>query len=195
MSSWFYNHDQHYGSVVVFLESQILAYGWIEMARCSAQGRIRLHRLSSLVSFSNSISSDYVDVSIHAGEVNIYKFVSDLFLVVVPKMPNELFSNICRYCFYRLGLSLGMRNIKCKKAPPNPVLEKAYKISNKWNHKDIVSLSKQTDCTERQIERWLRLRKMQEKPSVIFKFSECWFVFWKNFLLFCYTYIVSIYLF
>ncbi|XP_065206283.1 ceramide synthase 5-like [Planococcus citri] len=84
-----------------------------------------------------------------------------------------------KYCFCRLGLSLGLKYFKCKKAPSNPVLEKAYKLSNKWSHKDIIGLSKHTDLSERQVERWLRLRKMQDKPSIIFKFSEsCWRCFY-----------------
>lgn len=81
-----------------------------------------------------------------------------------------------RFCFCRLGLSLGLKYFKCKKAQSNAVLEKAYKASYKWSHKDIIGLSKQTDLSERQVERWLRLRKMQDKPSIIFKFSESWFV-------------------
>lgn len=37
----------------------------------------------------------------------------------------------------------------------------------------IVGLSKQLDMSERQIERWLRLRKAQDKPTVLTKFCEC----------------------
>lgn len=79
-----------------------------------------------------------------------------------------------RYCFKRLGVSLGLKNLKNKKAPSNTVLEKAFKTCSKWNHKDITSLSKQTDCTERQIERWLRMRKMQGKSYHLNRFSENW---------------------
>lgn len=81
-----------------------------------------------------------------------------------------------RYCFCRLGLSLGLKNTKNKKASHNPVLEKAFKTYGKLNHKDIINLTKQTDYTERQIERWLRLRRMQGKPSNLHKFSESWYV-------------------
>lgn len=36
----------------------------------------------------------------------------------------------------------------------------------------ITALAKQLDCTERQVERWLRLRRAQDKPSTLTKFCE-----------------------
>lgn len=39
----------------------------------------------------------------------------------------------------------------------------------------LLSLAKQLDLTERQIERWWRRRKAQDKPTTLIKFSEnCW---------------------
>lgn len=36
----------------------------------------------------------------------------------------------------------------------------------------ILGLTKQLDWTERQVERWLRLRRSQDKPSTLTKFCE-----------------------
>lgn len=36
----------------------------------------------------------------------------------------------------------------------------------------LVPLSKQTDMSEREIERWWRLRRAQDKPSTLVKFCE-----------------------
>lgn len=90
-----------------------------------------------------------------------------------------------RFCFKRLGVSLGLKNVKNKKAPSNAVLEKAFKTCSRWTHRDITGLSKQTDCSERQIERWLRMRKMQGKSYHLNRFSENWWVFYDDILFPC----------
>ncbi|CAB0043426.1 unnamed protein product [Trichogramma brassicae] len=76
-----------------------------------------------------------------------------------------------RYCFAPLGRNLGIKTSRSKKATPNPILEKAY-ATKKIKQKQITSLAKQLDWTERQVERWLRLRKTQDKPSTLTKFCE-----------------------
>lgn len=60
---------------------------------------------------------------------------------------------------------------KCSELKPG--LELAY-IKNKQlkNHK-IIELIKQSDLTERQIQRWWRLRINYDKPTVLDKFCEC----------------------
>ncbi|XP_044261537.1 ceramide synthase 6-like [Tribolium madens] len=77
-----------------------------------------------------------------------------------------------KYWFAPVGVSIGIKNTKPKKAPHNTVLEKAYIQSKKWKHKQIQGLAKQVDMSERQVERWLRLRKGQNKPSTLTKFCE-----------------------
>ncbi|XP_069678484.1 ceramide synthase 6 isoform X1 [Periplaneta americana] len=77
-----------------------------------------------------------------------------------------------RYWFAPLGISLGIKNTKPKKAPPNAVLERAYLSKGKIKHKQIVGLAKQLELSERQVERWLRLRRSQDKPSTLTKFCE-----------------------
>ncbi|XP_034941966.1 ceramide synthase 6 [Chelonus insularis] len=75
-----------------------------------------------------------------------------------------------KFCFSPFGLSIGIKPTRTKKAVPNPLLEKAY--SKKIKHKQITALAKQLDWSERQVERWLRLRRSQDKPSTLTKFCE-----------------------
>lgn len=96
-----------------------------------------------------------------------------------------------RYWFAPVGVSIGIKNSRPKKAPPNPILEKAYASSKKLKHKQVCrfhptshgfvlihvpfqlqGLAKQVDMSERQVERWLRLRRGQDKPSTLTKFCE-----------------------
>ncbi|XP_023706928.1 ceramide synthase 6 isoform X1 [Cryptotermes secundus] len=80
-----------------------------------------------------------------------------------------------RYWFASVGISLGIKNTKPKKAPPNEILERAYLSKGKIKHKQIVGLAKQVELSERQVERWLCLRRSQDKPSTLTKFCEtCW---------------------
>ncbi|XP_075211091.1 ceramide synthase schlank [Lycorma delicatula] len=77
-----------------------------------------------------------------------------------------------KFGFAPLAMSLGIKASKPKKAPPNDVLEKAYQHNSKMKHKEVLGIAKQLDISERQVERWLRLRKTQEKPSTLVKFCE-----------------------
>lgn len=80
---------------------------------------------------------------------------------------------VFRYWFAPIGVSLGIRQSRPKRAPLNKVLENAY-ISGggKLKYKQMQGLAKQLDLKERQVERWLRLRKSQDKPSTLTKFCE-----------------------
>ncbi|XP_063368886.1 ceramide synthase 6-like isoform X2 [Cydia amplana] len=77
-----------------------------------------------------------------------------------------------KYWFAPFGKSLGIKNTRPKKAPINPKLELAYQTSPKIKHKQICALAKQLDMSERQVERWWRLRRSQDKPSTLVKFCE-----------------------
>ncbi|KAK7494277.1 hypothetical protein BaRGS_00014559, partial [Batillaria attramentaria] len=59
-----------------------------------------------------------------------------------------------------------------RKAAHNPVLEAAYAQNKTPEHIVIESLSKQTDLRERQIERWFRIRRNQDRTPVLKKFCE-----------------------
>ncbi|KAK3592976.1 hypothetical protein CHS0354_023198 [Potamilus streckersoni] len=77
-----------------------------------------------------------------------------------------------RYFFMPLGLYLGLKNEKPRQAPHNPVLELAYKKHKNPNAKIIEGLVKQVDKDVRQVERWFRIRRNQDRASTMKKFTE-----------------------
>ncbi|KAF7238318.1 Ceramide synthase 2 [Varanus komodoensis] len=70
----------------------------------------------------------------------------------------------------------GLLNVKEKvrlKATPNPVLEKFYTSSCKHpKQADVEALAKKSGYTTRQVERWFRRRRNQDRPSLLKKFRE-----------------------
>ncbi|KYN31831.1 LAG1 longevity assurance like protein 5, partial [Trachymyrmex septentrionalis] len=89
-----------------------------------------------------------------------------------------------KYWFAPFGKSLSIKNTRSKKAVSNEILEKAY-LSKKTKYKQILALAKQLDWSERQVERWLRLRRSQDKPSTLTKFCEsCWRCFYYTYSFF-----------
>ncbi|KAJ0173276.1 hypothetical protein K1T71_011452 [Dendrolimus kikuchii] len=75
-----------------------------------------------------------------------------------------------KYWYAPFGKSLGIKDTRPRKAPNNPKLEEAYKINPRL--KQLAPLAKKLDMTERQVERWWRLRRSQDKPSTLVKFCE-----------------------
>lgn len=73
---------------------------------------------------------------------------------------------------FPLGICFGFSNPKRKKAPYIPILEKAYQNGQKWDVKQIKALSKQTDFSPEKIQDWFCVRKAQDKPTILQKFSE-----------------------
>ena len=84
----------------------------------------------------------------------------------------------------------GLRPVKPWKgqAPENPILEKVYQSNRKAriNYKHIQSLAKQLDWTERKVERWIRMRRMMDRPSTLVKFMESGWRF--TYYLFAFSY-------
>ncbi|XP_077298844.1 ceramide synthase schlank isoform X2 [Arctopsyche grandis] len=76
------------------------------------------------------------------------------------------------YVFSGWGIKLGIKNSRPKKADYYPALEVAYLKSPKFNQKILIPLSKQLDLSDRQLERWWRKRRSQDKPSTLVKFCE-----------------------
>ncbi|XP_073948026.1 ceramide synthase 5-like [Choristoneura fumiferana] len=74
------------------------------------------------------------------------------------------------YVFAPFGRSLGIKEGRNKKCPSNPKLETAYRAAP--NTKKLAALAKKVDMTERQVERWWRLRRSQDKPTTLVKFCE-----------------------
>ena len=97
--------------------------------------------------------------------------------------------------FRPLGIYLGLRASRRRKAPTNDVLEQAYMssktkvclpyiklamylfvkkkvFSQVFSQESLLELSSKLGMTVRQAERWLRIRRLQNKPSTLEKFSE-----------------------
>uniref|UniRef100_A0A1L8DUL0 Protein transporter n=2 Tax=Nyssomyia neivai TaxID=330878 RepID=A0A1L8DUL0_9DIPT len=77
-----------------------------------------------------------------------------------------------RFWLAPVGKSLGIKSSRPKRAANIPDLEEAYTQSCRIKHKTVVTLSKKLDMSERQIERWWRKRRAQDKPSTLVKFCE-----------------------
>lgn len=77
-----------------------------------------------------------------------------------------------KYCIMPIGLGLGIVGAKPKKMVHIEVLERAFNKKVKMKHSDVAGLAKRLDWSERQVERWLRLRLAQNKPSKLVKFVE-----------------------
>uniref|UniRef100_A0A3B3BKC8 Ceramide synthase 2a n=1 Tax=Oryzias melastigma TaxID=30732 RepID=A0A3B3BKC8_ORYME len=68
-----------------------------------------------------------------------------------------------------LGVSLKPR----LSAPPNPTLESHFRQNSKYpTQSSVESLSRQTGCSVRQVQRWFQRRRNQERPSKLTKFQE-----------------------
>ena len=73
-----------------------------------------------------------------------------------------------------LGRRLGIKEISCQKVPSHSLLESVHLkyVNKKVSSKTIVAISKKLEWSERQVERWLRQRKAQDKPTQMFKFCD-----------------------
>ncbi|KAM4826469.1 ceramide synthase 3 isoform 1-T2 [Thomomys bottae] len=87
---------------------------------------------------------------------------------------------IIRYFFENfvatpLAIAFGIRKT-ARKIIPNSILENFFKASTQRpSHDDIYGLAKKSNLTERQVERWFRIRRNQERPCRLKKFQEaCW---------------------
>lgn len=85
---------------------------------------------------------------------------------------HNLISPIFRYCYAPFGIYLGIKNVKPKKLTPVPQLEKLYQSGKKMAEKEIKLTANQLQMTERQVERWLRVRKAVDRPTTLKKFCE-----------------------
>lgn len=77
-----------------------------------------------------------------------------------------------RFWIAPVGKAIGIKSTGPKPPKPNAVLEAAYNVNSRLNHKTIVRMIKQVDMTERQIEYWWRRRRAQDKPTTLVKFCE-----------------------
>uniref|UniRef100_H3ARQ4 Ceramide synthase 2 n=1 Tax=Latimeria chalumnae TaxID=7897 RepID=H3ARQ4_LATCH len=107
-------------------------------------------------------------------EGRVYAKASDLYITI----PLALLFLVIRH-FFELYVAtpvarlLNVTEMVRLKAPPNPVLEKFYTSRKKHPiQSDIEVLSKMSSCTPRQVERWFRRRRNEDRPSLLKKFRE-----------------------
>nr|XP_009666020.1 PREDICTED: ceramide synthase 2 [Struthio camelus australis] len=107
----------------------------------------------------------------------VYAKASDLYIT----LPLAFLFLVIRHLFetYVATPLAGLLNVKEKirlKATPNAVLEKFYVATTKHPKQaagtDVEMLSKKSGCTVRQVERWFRRRRNQDRPSLLKKFRE-----------------------
>lgn len=77
-----------------------------------------------------------------------------------------------KYIVTPFGLLCGIKDDKPRAAPENKVLEESYRKKKNPNDIEIGVLAKQTDQEIRQIERWFRIRRNQDRPTIMKKFTE-----------------------
>ncbi|XP_062609798.1 ceramide synthase 5-like isoform X2 [Saccostrea cucullata] len=96
-----------------------------------------------------------------------------------------------RKCFESLiarpvGLYFGIKDGRPKIVTPISALENSYQVKKFPSEETIKVLEKQTDMTERQIQRWFRMRRNQERPSQMKRFTEASWRFFFYFSIFVY---------
>jgi len=79
-----------------------------------------------------------------------------------------------RFIFKPLGVSLGIKDSKHPRPATNTVLEQEYTLAknNKSYEINIDELSSQLGIRRRQIEYWLKRRRLYGKPTTLTKFCE-----------------------
>ncbi|GAB5572204.1 ceramide synthase 2 [Prionailurus iriomotensis] len=78
-----------------------------------------------------------------------------------------------------LAKAFGIKEEVRKKIIPNTILENFFKCSTRQpSQADIYGLAKKCNLTERQVERWFRSRRNQERPCRMKRFQEAWLKPW-----------------
>ena len=105
----------------------------------------------------NNNHSEYLKLS---GRLTLY----DQMYIVVESFPKSYLS-LCRHWFKPLGLYLGIKPSNHKKPPTNEVLEQEFQAMRKDKKfvSDKVLLSAKLGMTERQVDYWLKQRKLYGK--------------------------------
>ncbi|KAL1021559.1 hypothetical protein UPYG_G00014810 [Umbra pygmaea] len=75
---------------------------------------------------------------------------------------------IAKPCAHVLQIQPGVS----RRAQPNAVLERVFASTTSPDPRRVEGLSKQLDWDIRKVQRWFRLRRNQDKPSILTKFSE-----------------------
>uniref|UniRef100_A0A8C5GNL9 Ceramide synthase 2-like n=1 Tax=Gouania willdenowi TaxID=441366 RepID=A0A8C5GNL9_GOUWI len=107
-------------------------------------------------------------------EGRVYAKPSHLYITV----PFAFCFLLIRYAFEKwiatpLAASAGIKQIVPMRAEDNPVLQHYYTTkSRNPAQNDINGLSKKSSLSVRQVERWFRRRRTQDRPGVLKKFRE-----------------------
>lgn len=91
-----------------------------------------------------------------------------------------------RFIWSPIGRSMGLKAMRPKRVTYNELLEDAYRKNRRVSHKQVRQLSKDLDWSERQVDRWLRLRKLQDSPNKLTRFTETGWQFTYYLAIFCY---------
>ncbi|XP_019478640.1 ceramide synthase 2 [Meleagris gallopavo] len=104
----------------------------------------------------------------------VYAKASDLYITI----PMAFLFLIVRHLFETyvatpLAGLLGVKERVRLRAAPNAVLEKFYATTSRQpKQADVEMLSRKSGCSVRQVERWFRRRRNQDRPSLLKKFRE-----------------------
>ncbi|XP_072535985.1 ceramide synthase 2 [Salminus brasiliensis] len=104
----------------------------------------------------------------------VYAKARDLWVV----LPMALLFLVIRQIFEKtvatyLASLLGIKETVRRKAAHNPTLESYYNHTSKYPTQcSAEKLCKQTGCSERQLQRWFRRRRNQDRPNLLKKFRE-----------------------
>ncbi|XP_063003374.1 ceramide synthase 4-like [Elgaria multicarinata webbii] len=97
-------------------------------------------------------------------------------------IPLALLLVAIRFIFERkvaipLSRKMGLREEVRRKAAPNPILEAFYATCRRGpKEEELSGLAKRCDLQPRQVERWFRYRRNEDRPSLTKKFCEAsWF--------------------
>jgi hypothetical protein len=107
-----------------------------------------------------------------------YPVVSDLLYPIPAAFVVILIRSLVeRFIFRPFGVYLGLRPLIHRPPTSNKILEDAFVSLAKNNDKkylnnNIPDLAKCCGMTMRQVERWIRKRQMENRPSILDKFSE-----------------------
>ncbi|XP_074658815.1 ceramide synthase 2-like [Tubulanus polymorphus] len=121
-----------------------------------------------------------------------YPQVSDLYMII----PMAVLLTFIRFVFERyvarpIAKYHGLREGRVLYPERSVVLEKAFKKLKNPDNKQLQDLTKRTDFTLRQVERWFRKRRNLDRASEIKKFTETAWRFLFYFLIFVYGFITQ----
>lgn len=79
---------------------------------------------------------------------------------------------ISRYIASPFVQWLGVKVKAPAKVTPNATCEKLFKQSKKLNYEKTVELAEHLGWSTREVQRWFRVRRMKDQPSILTKATE-----------------------